>query len=51
MEILLTLLVIWAVTFVTSFLANTAQESNELKKMQRIEDQRQKRLDQLYGRD
>jgi len=51
MEIILTLLTIWGVTFVMSFLANSAQASNELKQLQRVEEERQKRLDQLYGRD
>ena len=51
MEIMITLMCIWGVTFVLSFLANTAQNSSEIKKLQRIEEERKKRLDQLYGRD
>tara|TARA_B100000282_G_C31678941_1_gene465780 strand:+ start:23 stop:178 length:156 start_codon:yes stop_codon:yes gene_type:complete len=51
MEILLTLGVIWVVTFTLSFLANSAQASNELKQLQRVEEERKKKLDQLYGRD
>jgi len=51
MEILLTIFTIWCVTFIVSFMANSAQASNKLKKEQRVEEERQKRLDQLYGRD
>ena len=51
MEVFLTLMVIWCVTFIMSFLANSAQASNESKQLQRIEEERQKKLDQLYGRD
>lgn len=50
-EVLLTLCLIWAVTFVISFAAKSAEASNAEKLRQRIEDHRQKRIDQLYGRD
>tara|TARA_Y100001937_G_C6988476_1_gene270980 strand:+ start:483 stop:638 length:156 start_codon:yes stop_codon:yes gene_type:complete len=51
MEIMLTLLAIWSVTFILSYLANSAQASNEIKQLQRVEEERKKKLDQLYGRD
>jgi len=51
MEVLTTLLVIWAFTFITSYIMNTAQRSNEMKQAERAEAERQKRINQLYGRD
>ena len=51
MEILTTLTIIWFVTYTLSFIMNSAQRSNEEKQMIRAENERKKRIDQLYGRD
>ena len=51
MEIFTTLVIIWVVTYTASFIMNSAQRANEQKQLIRAEDERQKRLDQLYGRD
>ena len=51
MDIVVTLIVIWAVTYTLSFIMNSAQKSNEEKQLIRVENERKKRLDQLYGRD
>jgi hypothetical protein len=51
MDIVLTLLTIWCGTFILSFLVNSAERSSQAKQIQKAEAVRQKKLDQLYGRD
>ena len=51
MEILLAILTIWFGTFILSFLVNSAEKTSQAKQIQKAEDLRQKKLDQLYGRD
>jgi len=51
MSIVETLLVIWVGTYILSSLANTAQRSSEQKQQQKLEDDRQRRIRQLYGRE
>jgi len=50
-EILLAILTIWFGTFILSFLVNSAEKTSQAKQIQKAEDLRQKKLDQLYGRD
>lgn len=51
MDVLTTLVIIWIVTYILSFIMNSAQRSNDLKMLERVENERKKRIDQLYGRD
>ena len=50
-EVLMTLGLIWLCTFVMSFMANSAQKSNDIKMQQRAEKERRRKVDQLYGRE